>query len=178
MTGNELSGHTAAKTMIKALAEKGITSGTIGLAASTAGTPNTDERLKGFRDELEGSSFTLAPTFYMGTESQKMKDEVKAHPEYVAFFASNQRSTIAIGEQVKESATNQIIVGFDTAEETLNLVKDGVIYVTIKQNGEAMGHDGIEFAVLALNGNLEQENFFKDTGVNLITKEIAESMTK
>ena len=170
MTDNESAGRIAGQTMLKVLKESGITSGNIEVVMSEFSTLNTALRDKGFRSVFNGTSFNILPTFYMGADEQLLKNEVANHPDYVGFFAANQKATTTIGKQLKESGSKQIVVGFDTADETLDMIRDGVIYATIKQNARKMGHDGIEIALKAMNGTFKEKNVVIDTGVTVITE--------
>ncbi len=171
MTNSEQAGKVAGKTMMKALADAGISSGTIGVAAIRPNVPNATLRDKGFRSVFEGSSFTVAPTFYMRENRQNIKDEVRVRPDYVGFFGSNEQTTQAIGEQVKESHSRQIVIGFDTSDYTLSMIKEGVIYATMQQNPQRMGHDGVVIAVRALKNEPLGVDSIIDTGVAVVTRD-------
>ncbi|MBR2179695.1 MAG: substrate-binding domain-containing protein [Selenomonadaceae bacterium] len=171
MTGNETAGRVAGETMLQALQKRNIESGVIGVAAVSANTQNTMLRVKGFREVFEGTNFTVAPTVYMNNDVNIIKTDVKAHPEYVGYFATNQQSTFAVTEQIKASDSVPIVIGFDTADLTLSMIDKGIIYATIQQNPQKMGHDGIEIAVQALQGIYNDKNVIIDTGVSAVTKE-------
>ena len=171
MTNNEIAGKVAGETMLKALKEAGVQSGLIGIAAVEADTQNTILRDKGFRAMFEGSNFNIAPTIYMGNDPNIVKDNLKSHPEYVAYFTTNQQSTFAAGEQIKDSGSKIIVIGFDTADLTLSMINQDIIYATIQQNPQKMGHDGIGIAVKALKGTYTDKNVMIDTGVSAVTKE-------
>ena len=177
-TDNEAAGKIAGKTMLKALKEAGIESGTIEVAMNEFSTQNTALRDKGFRSVFEGTPYNITSTFYMNGDFQAMKNEIAAHPDYVGFFCANQKSTVAVGEQMKEFQSSQIVVGFDAAEETLAMIREGFVYATIKQNAEKMGYDGVEYAVKTLEGTFNETNVVKDTGVNVITKENVDQQDK
>ena len=170
MTNNKEAGKTVAEVMLQALKDAGIQQGTIGIFVNELNTQSTIWRDRGFRESFEGTHFIIEPTVAMQNDPQVAKEEIKAHPEYVGFFCANQKSTIAAGEQLKESGSKQIVIGFETAEETLDMIKDGVIYATMKQNTKTMGYDGIKFAVDALKGKLSENGIVEDTGVTVITK--------
>ncbi len=170
-TDNELAGMIAGETMKTALIEARITSGTIGLMVNKDNVTSTALRVKGFRKVFEGSNFTLADTFFMEDDPQRIKTFVKEHPDYIAFFGSNERTALALGEQIKDSASKQIVIGFDTSDEVLTLLYDGAIYATIQQKPQIMGYDGIHIALDALKGNYTETNVVIDTGVKIIYKD-------
>lgn len=170
-TDNELAGMIAGETMKTALIESRITSGVIGLMVNKDNVTSTARRVKGFRKVFEGTGFTLDDTFFMKDDPQRIKTFVKAHPEYVAFFGSNERTALALGEQIKESASKQIVVGFDTSDAVLALLFDGALYATLQQKPDVMGYDGIRIALEALKGNYTGKNVSIDTGVKVIYKD-------
>lgn len=170
-TNNELAGRVAGETMKKALNEAGITSGTIGLTVNKANVTSTRLRVKGFREIFEGSNFELTETFFMEDDPQRVKNFVKEHPEYVAFFGSNERTALALGEQIQNSNSTQIIVGFDTSDAILNLLNEGVLYATMQQKPQLMGYNGIKIALEALQGTYTEKNVSVDTGISVLYKD-------
>ena len=170
-TDNELAGMIAGETMKTALIEARITSGTIGLMVNKDNVTSTALRVKGFRKVFEGSNFTLADTFFMEDDPQRIKTFVKDHPDYIAFFGSNERTALALGQQIKDSASKQIVIGFDTSDEVLTLLYEGAIYATLQQKPQIMGYDGIRIALDALKGNYTEKNAVIDTGVKIIYKD-------
>ena len=91
---------------------------------------------------------------------------------YVGFFGTNEGTSVAIGEAMKEmETTDYTVVGFDTSNDVLALVSEGVIYATMQQNPEVMGHDGLDIAIQALEGTYTDTNVKTDTGVTVITKD-------
>lgn len=167
-TDNELAGMIAGETMKTALIDARISSGTIGLMVNKDNVTSTSLRVKGFRKVFEDTNFTLADTFFMEDDPQRIKDFVKEHPEYIAFFGSNERTALALGEQIRDSESNQIVVGFDTSDAVLALLYDGALYATLQQNPQVMGYDGIRIALEALKGNYTGKNEAIDTGVKII----------
>ena len=170
-TDNELAGMIAGETMKTALIEAKITSGTIGLMVNKDNVTSTALRVKGFRKIFEGTAFNLDDTFFMEDEPQRIKTFVSEHPEYVAFFGSNERTALALGEQIRDSKSKQIIVGFDTSDAVLTLLYDGALYATLQQKPQLMGYDGIRIAVKALKGDYAGKNVVIDTGVKVIYKD-------
>ena len=170
-TDNELAGMIAGETMKTALIESRISSGTIVLMVNKDNVTSTALRVKGFRKVFEGSNFTLADTFFMEDEPERIKTFVKEHPDYVAFFGSNERTALALGEQIKDSQSAQIVVGFDSSDEVMALLYDGAIYATLQQKPQIMGYDGIRIAIESLKGNYKEKNAVIDTGVKIIYKD-------
>ena len=171
LTDNEAAGKIAAETMQKALSEREIKSGTIGIAVSSANTQNATMRDKGFRDQFAGTNFNIAPTIYLDDDRQKVKNYVKDHPEYVSFFGGNEQSTRVIAEEIKYLGSKQIIIGFDTSDFVMQMINENLIYATIQQKPVKMGHDAIEIAVKSLNGTYSNTGIIIDIGVDVVTKD-------
>ena len=170
ITDNEAAGKTAARTMLKALGEAGITSGTIGLGANNVAMGGI-LRDRGFREVFAETGFTVAPTVSMNGNRQNIKNHAIEHPEYVAFFGAHEQITRAYTEQIHAIGGKQIIVGFDTSDFVLSMIKDGVIYATMQQKPKQMGYDGVGIALRALKGEYTDTNTVKDMGITVITRD-------
>lgn len=172
-TDNEAAGATAAESMKEALQAKGITSGTIGIMGVTTDTASCMARETGFRSAFEGTDFVLADTVYMQDDVANVKNAVTLGLQngYVGFFGTNEGTSVALGEAVKEAGAESTIVGFDTSDAMLSLVAEGIVYATMQQNPKTMGHDGLAIAIGALNGTYTETNTKTDTGVTVITKD-------
>lgn len=172
-TDNEKAGQTAGETMKQQLEAAGVTSGTIGIMGVTKDTASCVAREQGFREAFEGTGYTLADTVYMEDDANNIKSAVSGGIEegYIGFFGSNEGTTVAIGETLKEAGGQSTVVGFDTSDAVLSLVSEGIIYATMQQNPQVMGHDGLEIAVQALEGEYTTTNTKTDTGVTVITKD-------
>ncbi len=173
-TDNEAAGKKAGETMKQALEEKGVKSGVIGIMGVTKDTASCVAREKGFREAFEGSGYTPSDTVYMQDDAQNVKEAVKkgVSDGCVGFFGSNEGTTAAIGEEIKEAgAKDCVAVGFDTSDTVLSLVSDGALYATMQQNPQTMGYEGLKIAVQALDGSYTQTDTKTDTGVTVITAE-------
>ena len=172
-TDNEKAGQTAGETLLQKLKDEGIESGTIGIMGVTKDTASCIARENGFRKAFEGTAYTLADTVYMEDDSSRVATAVEdgLSNGYVGFFGSNEGTTVAIGNTLKESGEQSCVVGFDTSDNVLSLVSEGIIYATMQQNPQVMGHDGLQIAVEALEGTYTDTNTKTDTGVTVITKD-------
>lgn len=171
VTDNEAAGRKAAEVMKRALAEAGITSGTVGIAIGSTKGKNGVLREKGFVAGFEGTNFKVGPTVAHNGDAENIKAYLEDHPEYVAFFCANEQITKIISEQVRLYNIRPIIIGFDTSDYTLSMIQQGVIYATIKQNTEKMGYEGLSIAAAALKGEYRNIGAEIDTGVSVITKD-------
>ena len=170
-TDNELAGKIAAETMQKVLSDRGIKSGKIGAMTNKDTTVSTNLRIAGFREQFKNTGFTITDTFYMEDNSQRIINFVKENSDYVAFFGSNEMTTLALGKAMKEVESKKTIIGFDTSDAVLSLVNDGIVFAVMQQNPKLMGYEGIKIAVKALNGEYKEKNKKIDTGVNVIKKD-------
>ena len=170
-TDNTAAGKTAGETMLKALTDKGITSGKIGIVNVNAATASCVARENGFRSAFDGTGFELLETQYGEGDAAKSQGIAENYitQGVVGIFGCNEGSTNGAGNAVKASGSDVICVGFDKSDAILGLIADGYILATMAQNPDVMGAEGVKAAVAALNG----ENLggaVTDTGVSVLTK--------
>ena len=172
-TDNMAAGECAGDAMKQVLQDKGITSGTIGIMGITKDTVSCVAREEGFRKAFEGTDYTLADTVFMQDQVDNVRNAVRdgIADNYIAFFGTNEGTTEAIGDTVKEKGAQSAVVGFDTSDSVLSLVSEGIVFATMQQNPYTMGYEGLKAAVEALEGSNTQTNVKTDTGVTVITKE-------
>ena len=171
-TDNKAAGATAGEEMKKALADKGVTSGTIGIINVNAATDSCVMREEGFRSAFEGTDFELLETQYCEGDAAKSQSIAENYitQGVVGIFGCNEGSTTGAGNAIKASGNADIIgVGFDKSDAILGLIDDGYLLCTMAQNPDLMGSMGVEACVKALNGeSLGGE--VVDTGVSVLTK--------
>ena len=170
-TDNTAAGKTAGETMLKALSDKGITSGKIGIVNVNAATASCVARENGFRSAFEGTGFELLETQYGEGDAAKSQGIAENYitQGVVGIFGCNEGSTNGAGNAVKAAGAEVVCVGFDKSDAILGLIQDGYILATMAQNPDVMGAEGVKAAVAALNG----ENLggaVTDTGVSVLTK--------
>ena len=172
-TDNKAAGQTAGEEMLKALEEKGITSGKIGIINVNAATDSCVNREEGFRAAFEGSEFELMETQYGEGDAAKSQTIAENYitQGVVGIFGCNEGSTTGAGNAIKASGSADIVgVGFDKSDAILNLIDDGYLLATMAQNPDVMGYEGVKAAVAAIGGeSLGGE--VTDTGVSVLTKE-------
>jgi ribose transport system substrate-binding protein len=171
-TDNEEAGKLAGEEMKKALEEKGITSGKIGVVSVNASTDSTVQREKGFRAAFEGTDFEILETQYGDGDAAKSKDIAANYitEGVVGIFGGNEGSTVGTGNAIKEAGGEVIGVGFDKSDTILQLIEEGHILATMAQNPDVMGYEGMNTAVNVLEGK-EVDKDYVDTGVSVINKE-------
>ncbi len=172
-TDNKAAGKTAGEEMIKALEEKGVTSGKIGIINVNAATDSTVNREEGFREAFEGTEFEIMETQYGEGDAAKSQSIAENYitQGVVGIFGCNEGSTTGAGNAIKASGNADIIgAGFDKSDAILNLIEDGYLYCTMAQNPDVMGSEGVKAAVQAIGGE-DLGGEVTDTGVSVITKE-------
>lgn len=169
-TDNEAAGKLAGEEMIKALEEKGITSGSIGIVNVNASTDSTVQREAGFRSAFEGTDFELLETQYGEGDAAKSQTIAENYitQGVVGIFGCNEGSTTGTGNAIKASGNADIVgVGFDKSDAITGLIQEGYLLCTMAQNPDVMGYEGVKAAVAAVNGE-DLGGEVTDTGVSVI----------
>ena len=151
--------------MKKALADAGVTSGSIGIINVNAATDSCVMREEGFRSAFEGTDFELLETQYGEGDAAKSQSIAENYitQGVVGIFGCNEGS--------KASGKDNVIgVGFDKSDAILGLIDDGYLLCTMAQNPDVMGYEGVKAAVKAINGE-SLGGAVTDTGVSVLTKQ-------
>ena len=172
-TDNKSAGKTAGEEMIKALEDKGIKDGSIGIVNINTSTNSTIQREEGFREALEGTDYELLETQYCEGDAAKAQTIAENYitEGVVGIFGANEGAATGTGNAIKASGSDEIVgVGFDKSDTLKGLIEDGYLVCTMAQNPDQMGKLGVQACIKALNGeNLGGE--VTDTGVSVLTKE-------
>lgn len=172
-TDNKAAGQTAGEEMKKALEEKGVTSGKIGIINVNAATDSCVMREEGFRAAFEGTDFELMETQYGEGDAAKSQSIAENYVTQgvVGIFGCNEGSTTGAGNAIKAYGNADIIgVGFDKSDAIINLIQDGYLLCTMAQNPDIMGEKGVEACVQAIDGE-DLGGEVVDTGVSVLTAE-------
>ena len=172
-TDNVAAGKTAGEEMIKALSDKGITSGDIGIINVNTATQSCVDRETGFRSAFDGSDFNLLETQYCDGDAAKSQEAAQNYVTQgvVGLFGCNEGSTTGAGNAIKASGNADIIgVGFDTSDSIKSLIKDGYLVATMSQKPDEMGKLGVDACIDAINGTSHNGEVV-DTGVEVLTKD-------
>lgn len=182
MTDNLQAGEFAAKEMVDALLESGVSpdeNASIAIQITSVSSQTIIDRLAGFNQYWAVN----APSGWVVLDEVKTNngnkerakqncvDFLADYPDIKGFFGCNNSSTVGFVEGVTEAGRKDIVlVGFDYADETAALVADDEYRAsTVVQNQYDMGYDGLKNAVGILDGD-ENEYKFIDTGVVVINK--------
>ena len=172
-TDNKAAGYTAGEQMLKALAEKGITEGSIGIVNINTSTNSTLMREEGFREALDGKGFDILETQYCEGDAAKAQTIAENYltEGVVGIFGANEGAATGTGNAIKASGNDQVVgVGFDKSDTLRGLIADGYLYCTMAQNPDVMGKLGVQAAIKVLNGE-DLGGAVTDTGVSVLTAE-------
>jgi ABC-type sugar transport system substrate-binding protein len=150
------------------------------------GAWNLKERMEGFREGVQGTNIVLAKVLYNnenpGTALQVAESAINAYPDLDAFFGSNAfagpGAALAIqGAKLKKGQVH--VVAFDTTEDILDFIEQGLIDCTLAQNTREMGRISIERLVEFAKQYRETKSFKHppkgedviDTGVTVVWPE-------
>lgn len=172
-TDNKAAGKTAGEEMIKALEDKGIKDGSIGIVNINTSTNSTIQREEGFREALEGTDYELLETQYCEGDAAKAQTIAENYitEGVVGIFGANEGAATGTGNAIKASGSDEIVgVGFDKSDTLKGLIEDGYLVCTMAQNPDQMGKLGVQACIKALNGE-DLGGEVTDTGVSVFTKE-------
>lgn len=172
-TDNKAAGKTAGEEMIKALEDKGIKDGSIGIVNINTSTNSTIQREEGFREALEGTDYELLETQYCEGDAAKAQTIAENYitEGVVGIFGANEGAATGTGNAIKASGSDEIVgVGFDKSDTLKGLIEDGYLVCTMAQNPDQMGKLGVLACIKALNGE-DLGGEVTDTGVSVLTKE-------
>lgn len=172
-TDNKSAGKTAGEEMIKALEDKGVKDGSIGIVNINNSTNTAIQREAGFREAFEGTDYELLETQFCEGDAAKAQTIAENYitEGVVGIFGANEGAATGTGNAIKASGSDEIVgVGFDKSDTLKGLIEDGYLVCTMAQNPDQMGKLGVQACIKALNGeNLGGE--VTDTGVSVLTKE-------
>ena len=172
-TDNKAAGKTAGEEMIKALEDKGIKDGSIGIVNINTSTNSTIQREEGFREALEGTDYELLETQYCEGDAAKAQTIAENYitEGVVGIFGANEGAATGTGNAIKASGSDEIVgVGFDKSDTLKGLIEDGYLVCTMAQNPDQMGKLGVQACIKALKGE-DLGGEVTDTGVSVLTKE-------
>ena len=172
-TDNKAAGFTAGEQLLKALGEKGITEGNIGIVNINTSTNSTLMREEGFREALEGKGFTILETQYCEGDAAKAQTIAENYltEGVVGIFGANEGAATGTGNAIKAYGSDDVVgVGFDKSDTLRGLIADGYLYCTMAQNPDVMGKMGVQAAIRVLNGE-DLGGAVTDTGVSVLTAE-------
>lgn len=172
-TDNKAAGKTAGEEMIKALEDKGVKDGSIGIVNINNSTNTAIQREAGFREAFEGTDYELLETQFCEGDAAKVQTIAENYitEGVVGIYGTNEGASTGVGNAIKASGSDEIIgVGFDKSDTLKGLIEDGYLVCTMAQNPDQMGKLGVQACIKALNGE-DLGGEVTDTGVSVLTKE-------
>jgi ribose transport system substrate-binding protein len=176
-TDNVQGGRIAADGLAAAIAAKhdGKMEGDVALITNAPGAGSLEQRKEGFVAQLKEKYPGLnlvADKYADGQASTGLNittDLLTANPNLVGIFASNLIMAQGAGQAVAENKAQDkvALVGFDSDDKLVSLLREGVISALVVQDPYRMGYDGIKTALAVSKGETVEKNV--DTGANLIT---------
>ena len=172
-TDNKAAGKTAGEEMIKALEDKGVKDGSIGIVNINNSTNTAIQREAGFREAFEGTDYELLETQFCEGDAAKAQTIAENYitEGVVGIYGTNEGASTGVGNAIKASGSDEIIgVGFDKSDTLKGLIEDGYLVCTMAQNPDQVGKLGVQACIKALNGE-DLGGEVTDTGVSVLTKE-------
>jgi len=172
-TDNVAAAEDATEYLVEQLGEEG---GQVAFIPFQPGTLTNDTRTEGFMNVLEENPqvelvATQSSESDYNTALQVTENILTANPGLDAIYAANEPGVLGAAEAVRGAGLEDqvTIVGWDTAPDELQAVRDGVVAALVAQNPFRMGYDGVNGAVeMARTGEPVEGG---DTGATLVTSE-------
>jgi len=190
-TDNREAGRVAGRQMIRLLGAKKKGEATeellVQIIGGQPGAWNLNERTEGFKQAVAGTNIALCDLVYNyenpDTSLQAAENAIHAHPKLRGFFCSNAfggpGAALAIKGAIQRGKLepHQIrVVAFDTTDDILNYIEQGIIDCTLAQQTRRMGALTLEKLLEFANGYAEVHEFAAppegadvvDTGVSVV----------
>lgn len=171
-TDNVAGGKAAADALAKACGEKGK----VGLLIFGKGSASSDDREKGFKDGIaKYPNMKLVSTLEASNPQQAndmATNMLTANPDIVGIFAANEPNGVGAANAIKQrSLVGKVkLVAYDSSDEEIKAIKDGIIQATVVQDPFQMGYKGVK-TVLAAIRKQPIANKTIDSGMTVVTKE-------
>jgi ribose transport system substrate-binding protein len=140
-----------------ALAELIDETGTVMVVNVNPGISTTDQRQAGFEQQIA----TYPDIEYIGTEfsnnepakaAEIVTAAIAAHPDLNGVFAANLFSAQGTATGVQQANADVKVVGFDAGAAQVDQLKAGDVQALVVQKPYDIGYQGVEQAILAVNG--------------------------
>ena len=170
-TDNFAAGKRAGQEMARVLGGQGD----VLVVTGGLGAFNLNERIRGFREGIEGSGVKVASLQACDDDQAKahriIQDYLLAHPQTAGIFAVGLWAVLPAGQIIrnKNLVGTVKVVGFDTLPEELKLVKEGTVEVLVGQRPYEMGRRSVQLLNDLVAGKKPSETVI-DTGTDVVTK--------
>lgn len=124
------------------------------------GISSTDDRQKGFQQDIQGSSgLKLLPAQYNNDDQTKASSitssTLRAHPDLVGVFATNVLSAQGVANALKTAnAKDKVVaIGYDAGPQEIQALKAGQLDAVISQDPRRIGKLAVQNTVKYLGGD-------------------------
>lgn len=158
--------------------------GRVLVVSGGAAAANLNERVQGFIRALSGSNIEVADIQYcnddMNRATQLIEGYLSANPDLEAVFGVGLWSAIPAANIRRDKGMNYVVIGFDTMEPELQLIKDGYMEAVVGQLPIEVGYH----AVMTLDrlrkagDKMEEVADDYDTGTVTVRREDVEEFAK
>jgi ribose transport system substrate-binding protein len=171
-TDNAAGGAAAADALAKLIGEKGE----VMAIAFQAGASTSDQRQKGFEEEIKKYPNVKYVGFQISNNdpakaAAEVSSTLAAHPDLAGIFATNDRSAegAATGLRNANKVGEVKVVGFDTGPSQVKQLEDGLVQALIGQSPYQIGVEGVDAIAKSLQGQPVEHKV--TTGTVTITKD-------
>lgn len=167
-TDNAAAAAAGAKELANLIGKKGKVGIIVHDATSSTGIDRRDGALAELK-KYPGIQ-VLEPVYGAGDHSKSadlVVDMIRANPDLVGIFAGNEGSAVGAAIGLQDAGKEDIVlVGFDSSEQEIALLKEGVINGFVVQNPFNMGYLGVHSLYKAINGETIEKRI--DTGATYV----------
>ncbi len=167
-TDNKAAAALGAEKLIGLIGGQGKVGVIVHDATSTTGIDRRDGALEAL-NSAPGIT-VLQPVYGAGDHSKSadlIVDMIRANPDLTAIFAGNEGSAVGAAIGLQDARREDIIlVGFDSSEQEIALLKQGVIDGFVVQNPFQMGYLGVQNMYDAIQGKSISKRI--DTGATYV----------
>jgi ribose transport system substrate-binding protein len=174
-TNNEAAGYEAGKLLKKFLPQ----GGKVLVVSGGAGALNHQERVAGFERAVNDSPIKVADIVYCNDDlnraTQLIETYTVANPDLKGIFCTASWAISAANVR-KEKGLEVVIIGFDTVEAEIELVRQGLIEGLVGQRPDNMGYQSIMMLDRLRQAGPKMAEIADDldTGSVIVTREILE----
>lgn len=150
--------------------------GKIAILEFVPGSATNDQRVNGFKQELQAKypNIQIVADQADGSDSAKAlsitQNILSAHPDLAGIYAANQQGGEGAEQALKAASLGGKVrlISFDASDPLIAGLQDGTVDALIVQNPFKMGYDSLKAMVAQLRNGVKAQN--EDTGVTLVMK--------
>jgi len=154
-TDNEAAAAMAAEKMNELIGG----AGKVAVVSEVAGSIQGAAREKGFIDKINSyGGYSLLNTFYSEGDRNLAfnitQDIFTSNNDIKGIFSTNEGSSVGVSLGVEASGKKDevAVIGYDSSEDLLEAIRNGIIDGTISQDPTAIGYTGVGNAIKVLKG--------------------------